>query len=295
MKVSDRGLAEIAGHEGIVQMPYRDSVGVWTFGIGHTKYAGAPDPAKMVKGQAQPLHTIFDLFRKDIAKYEARVNDAVNVPLKQHEFDALVSFDYNTGGIYRANLTKLLNRNLRTAAADAFMGWSRPKEIIPRRRKEQKLFRDGTYGDGMATVFPATTYGTVIWRKGKRIKVSDFLDTVPEPWKPGLAGYQQKLASLGYDPGPIDGKWGPKTSAATWAYQKDQNGELVVDGILGPITSQHIDQKISQNKRDAIGIASIAVAVPAATYAAGFPLETALPMVVFGAILYLIWAYRPFL
>ena len=39
--VSTRGLVEIASHEGIVPMPYFDSVGVLTFGIGHTRSAGA--------------------------------------------------------------------------------------------------------------------------------------------------------------------------------------------------------------------------------------------------------------
>jgi lysozyme len=44
MKVSTRGLAEIASHEGIVTSRYKDSVGVWTLGIGHTASAGSPDP-----------------------------------------------------------------------------------------------------------------------------------------------------------------------------------------------------------------------------------------------------------
>src|SRR5690554_8022217 len=105
MKVSDRGLAFIAGHEGVVPYPYRDSVGVWTFGIGHTASAGAPNPAGMTRGVERPLEEVFATFRRDIAKFEARVNAAVKVPLAQHEFDALVSFDFNTGGIHRAKLT----------------------------------------------------------------------------------------------------------------------------------------------------------------------------------------------
>ena len=45
--VSRRGVLEIAGHEGIVLGPYRDSAGVWTYGVGHTAGAGAPDPSAM--------------------------------------------------------------------------------------------------------------------------------------------------------------------------------------------------------------------------------------------------------
>jgi GH24 family phage-related lysozyme (muramidase) len=36
MKVSDLGLAELAGHEAIVTRRYKDSVGVWTVGVGQT-------------------------------------------------------------------------------------------------------------------------------------------------------------------------------------------------------------------------------------------------------------------
>ena len=41
MTVSRRGVLEIAEHEGIVLGPYRDSAGVWTYGVGHTAGAGA--------------------------------------------------------------------------------------------------------------------------------------------------------------------------------------------------------------------------------------------------------------
>src|SRR3990167_5343865 len=99
MKTSTLGLIEIASHEGIVPMPYRDVKGIWTFGVGHTKAAGKPDPATLPKGEAAPIEAVFDVFRRDIARFEDRVNRAVKVPLAAHEFDALVSFDYNTGGL----------------------------------------------------------------------------------------------------------------------------------------------------------------------------------------------------
>jgi GH24 family phage-related lysozyme (muramidase) len=55
----------------------------------------------------------------------------VKVPLAPHEFDALVSFHYNTGGIAKAALTRHLNAGNRVAAADAFLNWRRPASIIP--------------------------------------------------------------------------------------------------------------------------------------------------------------------
>lgn len=186
MKTSTKGMIEIASHEGIVPMPYRDSVGVWTWGIGHTKAAGEPNPATMARGVGHPIPEVFATFKRDLAKYEHRVNDAVKVPLKQHEFDALVSFDFNTGGIYRAKLTAALNAGDRVGAAAKFMGWKKPPEIIPRRKKEQALFRDGTYSSGgMANVYTASASGKVNWGSSRRVNVAKLLgEPAPEPVPP---------------------------------------------------------------------------------------------------------------
>lgn len=152
MKVSDKGVLELAEHEGIVLGPYLDSVGVWTYGVGHTAAAGGPDPSKMPKVDTrswtkeqvnEEVMKVLQLFDVDLDKYEARVNRAITRPLQQHQFDALVSFDFNTGGILRANLTKEINSG--NLSGDGFMGWVRPKEIIKRRKAEQALFRTGNY------------------------------------------------------------------------------------------------------------------------------------------------------
>mgnify|MGYP001560479080 CR=1 FL=1 len=45
---------------------------------------------------------------------------------------------------------------------------------------------------------------------------------------------QQSLAAIGYNPGPIDGIFGPKTEAAVKLFQKAKG--LVVDGIVGGST-----------------------------------------------------------
>ena len=159
MHLSDRGLLEIAEHEGIVPAPYLDSVGVWTFGVGHTAAAGGVDPAKMKRGMPTnvegAVNEALDLFRTDVAKYEARVNDAIKVPLKQHEFDALVSFDFNTGGIYKARLTRAINAGEHNASRH-FFGWLKPIEIRKRRTAEERLFVTGDY-DGNGDLIP-------VWR-----------------------------------------------------------------------------------------------------------------------------------
>lgn len=167
MKTSQRGLAEIAAHEGLVLSPYRDSVGVWTVGIGHTAAAGEPDPA--TERREFSVDEIMEIFARDIEKFETRVRDAFTRPLTQTQFDAAVSFDFNTGAVHRASWVQHFNNNDPELARDAFMAWRKPKEIIPRRKKERDLFFDGTYsGDGFVNVYPAAGDGQVLWSQGRR-------------------------------------------------------------------------------------------------------------------------------
>jgi lysozyme len=85
----------------------------------------------------------------------------VKVPLAPHEFDALVSFHYNTGGIAKAALTRHINAGNRVAAADAFLNWRRPAAIIPRREAERDLFRHGRYPGGTIPVWSVDRTGRV--------------------------------------------------------------------------------------------------------------------------------------
>jgi len=172
MHMTDRGLLALARHEGIVPGPYRDSTGTWTFGIGHTVAAGPPDPMEMPRGLPADLDAgireAFRVFRADLARYETEVLRAVTVPLAPHEFDALVSFHYNTGGIARAALTRHLNAGDREAAARAFLNWRRPASIIPRREAERDLFRYGRYPRGTIPVWAVDRAGRVDFSRSIR-------------------------------------------------------------------------------------------------------------------------------
>ena len=152
MEVSPKGIMEYCELEGLVVAPYYDSVGVLTWGVGHTAAAGGIDPAdlplEMPANDAEMEGAIIAAIRQleaDAQHYSARVNDAVTVPVKQHEFDALFSFDCNTGGIYRAKLTRYLNAGDKEAAGNHFMGWLKPAEIRGRRKREMNLFKNGNY------------------------------------------------------------------------------------------------------------------------------------------------------
>ncbi len=173
MTLSPAGLIEIAEHEGIVPAPYRDSAGVWTWGIGHTAAAGNPDPARMHRAMPQDIETAvmtaIDQFAIDVKGYVARVNAAIRVPLAQHQFDALVSFDFNTGGIHRAKLTAAINAG-EPDAARHFMGWLRPPEIRKRRTAEMALFRTGDYA--------ANGDAVPVWRTDGRGRLTGIMRTM---------------------------------------------------------------------------------------------------------------------
>ncbi len=189
MQMTDRGLMALARHEGIVPGPYRDSTGTWTFGIGHTAAAGPPDPATMPRGMPDDLDAeisaAFRLFRTDLAAYEAEVARAVTVSLKPHEFDALVSFHYNTGGIARAALTRHLNAGNRVATADAFLNWRKPASIIPRREAERDLFRHGRYPRGTIPVWGVDAQGRVDFSRPIRRLTENEALAILRPTKPG--------------------------------------------------------------------------------------------------------------
>src|SRR5215471_15122088 len=99
MELSTKGALELIGYEAIVQTRYLDP-SVWTIGVGHTKAAGLPDPERFRGTLSIP--DVYSLFRLDVAKYVAEVNAAlkrVGKEVNQAQFDALVSFHYNTGKI----------------------------------------------------------------------------------------------------------------------------------------------------------------------------------------------------
>lgn len=178
LTTSTKGVMEIIAHEAIVLTPYRDVKDIWTIGVGHTAMAGGLDPAEF-SGKLT-IEEALRLFRKDLAKYERRVVKAFTKPLAQHEFDAAVSFDFNTGAIDRATWVETFNAGNRELAVAQIMNWQKPPQIIPRRQKEQKLFSEGRYSaKGKATVYPATKTGMVLWKQGKSVDLAKLLNAKP--------------------------------------------------------------------------------------------------------------------
>lgn len=142
MQLSLEGNKALSLREGVRLKAYRDSVGVWTIGRGHTSAAGPPvvTPSLVITATEE-----LEIFARDIKKYEAAVVKAVKVPVTQNQFDALVSLCYNIGpgGLAKSSVIRKLNAGDIKGAAAAFMLWNKPKEIIGRRRTEMEQFLKG--------------------------------------------------------------------------------------------------------------------------------------------------------
>ena len=180
MHISKAGIIELAGHEGICLNKYKDSVGVWTIGVGATR-TEIPDIAKWPQDKEITVEEAFDLMKKSIVKYEKGVRRALKVEIPQHTFDALVSWCYNvgTGWCKKASVIKLLNKGVHYSdkrVYNALMMYKKPKEIIRRRKKEAKLLTTGVYSNkGKALLFPVNNSGRPIYSQGRTIVVSQYL------------------------------------------------------------------------------------------------------------------------
>lgn len=92
MKTSKNGINLIKKFEGCRLKAYKCAAGVWTIGYGHT--SGVKSTNAITKEQAE-RYLIEDLerFEKNVERYRYRYD------WNQNEFDALVSFAFNTGSI----------------------------------------------------------------------------------------------------------------------------------------------------------------------------------------------------
>lgn len=146
--VSDAGIELIKRFEGCRLSAYPDpgSGGEpWTIGWGTTRIDGQPVRPGMKVSQAQAD----DLLRADVARHAAEVAAALGeAPTTQAQFDALVSFHYNTGAINRATLTRRHRAGDFKGAAREFARWTRSGTrtmpgLVRRRAAEAALYRGG--------------------------------------------------------------------------------------------------------------------------------------------------------
>ncbi len=144
LSVSSDGLDLIKQFEALRLEPYQDIAGNWTIGFGHLI---APDENLMRQISRAKAE---QLFAVDIAEAEACLRDAVKVPIKQNQFDALASFTFNLGcGNFRSStMLRLLNGERYYEAGDQLTRWNKSggqadAGLTRRRETEKSLYMTG--------------------------------------------------------------------------------------------------------------------------------------------------------
>ena len=146
MRTSEKGIALIKHHEGVRNKPYKCPAGLFTVGVGHLIGDGKSLPESW--NRTFTNEEIDGLLKRDLNRFELGVCKMLpNLSLRQHEFDALVSFSFNLGlGTFqRSTIRQALLRGDKEAAMESLMKYCKAggkilKGLENRRKDERKLF-----------------------------------------------------------------------------------------------------------------------------------------------------------
>lgn len=147
MDFSPQGEAVLVAREGRRLTAYKDSVGVWTIGVGHTTAAGG---IVVRPGLTITAEQCDAQFARDIERFADAVRKALSRPVPQPFFDACTSAAYNFGpvGFAHSSIVRLANAGDLKGAAEAFLMWRKPASIIPRREAERDQALLASYAAG---------------------------------------------------------------------------------------------------------------------------------------------------
>lgn len=156
LRLSQAGLDFIKGWESFGEKPYNDSENYCTIGWGHLirkkscetlAKEGNGEYAEYEKGVSRDL--ALQILKEDIDAIALKtVNAYVQVPLYQHEFDALVSLAFNTGSFKKfPKLVSKLNTKDYGGCCDEFADITNggTSGLVKRRKAEMKMFRNSVY------------------------------------------------------------------------------------------------------------------------------------------------------
>ena len=140
MKISQEGIDLIKHFEGCELESYLCSAGVLTIGYGTTK--NVVEGMKISQNQAE------ELLAKDLEEFEGYVEDLIDVPLEQNQFDALVAWTYNLGptNLKNSSLRKVLNKGAYDEVPAQMRRWNKSNGevlngLVRRREAESLLFQ----------------------------------------------------------------------------------------------------------------------------------------------------------
>lgn len=140
MKQSPKGRKLTQAREGLRLVAYRDGGGVWTLGYGHTK--GVKEGMTCTEAQAEAWYD------SDITEAEHEVDLYVTAPLTQNQFDALVDWTFNLGGmnLRSSTMLKRINNKDWDKVTMEMLRWDHDngkvvKGLTERRQEEVKLWK----------------------------------------------------------------------------------------------------------------------------------------------------------
>ncbi len=162
LKVSETMKEALAEEEGVRLVVYRDVAGYPTVGVGHLV---TPDDGLSV-GDRITYDQAIEFLEKDLEKAEEGVERLVgDLPIYQHEFDALVDLVYNVG---EGNVSPSESPRLNDAIANAdYEGIARQLEYTTaagkvarglqyRSERRQAIFMEAAYDDPRAVEVETT-------------------------------------------------------------------------------------------------------------------------------------------
>jgi lysozyme len=206
LTTSKEGLEHITKWEGLVLKRYICPAGKPTIGVGHVILPGE-NYQEITKEQA------LEILAKDVERFESAVKKHITIPLNQNQFDALVSFIFNTGegGLVNTGVQRAVNSGFFASVPAKLEEWSKfrvdgvlkvNKGLLNRRKSEAQLFMKPV--DVPSCVPPKMT----MWTKESLMKA------------------QEKLLKMGLYKMKVDGLWGPGTSAALENFSKQRGLSL---------------------------------------------------------------------
>jgi len=159
MQTSEEGRKFIETWERLFLQSYDDATervvgpgdkvyGVLTIGWGHTSEAGPP---AVYPGMKISESEADEIMASDLRSVEIEVNHFIGAHLlTQAQFDALVSFHFNTGGLGRSSVLRdIQSGNFENVPADLAL-WNKAggkvlRGLVKRRHAEGEMFSKGIY------------------------------------------------------------------------------------------------------------------------------------------------------
>jgi GH24 family phage-related lysozyme (muramidase) len=181
MEMSESGVLEVCGYEGVCLRPYFDSVGVITIGFGST-VTEIPNLKNWDKSKYISMQEAYDIFKASLGRYEKAVTNSLIVDITQSQFDALTSLCYNigTGGLSNSTLIRSINQKQSSAVIyNDFLMWNKPREIVGRRTKEAHLYTTGVYSNpnGLCQSLDTDGNGHQLQHTSKEINIKSLLSS----------------------------------------------------------------------------------------------------------------------